>query len=228
MGVRTFLAAKGEGRVVQGRTDPSGLLGCARRAGRARCAGAGAQCPVGWPGPSRWERQCGGRRGPAPRLCGARRRASGLPLHASSPLRLAPLHLGGLPAPAAGRRGAPRGSGAPGLEVARARRLTPSVGERGPDRPRPRPFGATPPWWVLPRTRSAHLGLGFRLDPERGHGWGGRGSWRRTRSEDWARGRESESSARSRPAFLSSGEWRRWRRRGQARERGRVPCGGVG
>lgn len=216
------------GEWFKGEQTPRGSWAVQGERGEPAAPGQGRSALWGGPGPPGGKGNAVAGEAPLRACVWARRRASGLPLHASSPLRLAPLHLGGLPAPAAGRRGAPRGSGAPGLEVARARRLTPSVGERGPDRPRPRPFGATPPWWVLPRTRSAHLGLGFRLDPERGHGWGGRGSWRRTRSEDWARGRESESSARSRPAFLSSGEWRRWRRRGQARERGRVPCGGVG
>lgn len=186
-----------------------GCLGLCRERGESlpRRGRGGVPCVVG-PGPSPWKRHGGGRTGPAPRLCvgpapGQRtsppRRLSASP-HPAAPLRLAVSPPGAGPA------------GLLGAQVLRAwrltgaRRRTPWVGGVGAGSPTPPAFRRHASRMVLPRTHSAHLGLGFRLHPERGHGWaagvpgpvaargGGRG---------W--GRESESSARSRPPSRVAG-----------------------
>lgn len=92
----------GEGRVVQVRTNLSGLLGCVRRGVRAFCDRGRDGVPRG-AGPAalhpRVKSNEVARQVPQPLCVWARPRASGLPFHASSSLRLTPLNLGRLPSP---------------------------------------------------------------------------------------------------------------------------------
>ena len=90
-----------EARVVQVRRDPSGLLGCVRRAvgeplrlGQGRSGlWSGSQGP-----PSGKGHEVAGQV-PQPVCVWPGPRASGLPLHACSPLHLTPLSLGRLASP---------------------------------------------------------------------------------------------------------------------------------
>lgn len=92
----------GEGRVVQVRTNLSGLLGCVRRGVRALCDRDRDGVPCG-AGPAALHPRAKGneaaRKVPQPFCVWARPWASRLPLHASSSLRLTPLNLGRLPSP---------------------------------------------------------------------------------------------------------------------------------
>lgn len=138
----------GEGRAVQVRTDPSGLLGSVRRGERAFCAGGrGRSALYGGPGalPVEKARWWPDRPRTTP-VCGPGAGPAGFPstlaLRFASPRCASPL-------PATEPRGTPRGAGAPARRLTRARKLTPGVGGvvggGGSDHLRPQPCGATPP-----------------------------------------------------------------------------------